>query len=371
MVAHMDMDAFFASCEQKDKPSLVGRPVAVVAGPNSQAITAASYEARQLGAVVGKHYQHPDIHYIFANHHKYQSISNRIMACLTTHISPDIEIFSIDEAFIDLTQSKHIYTNELEMINHIQSCIFQETGLTCSIGLAENKALAKVASKVNKPQGYFIIPPGEGKAYLYNKPIDTICGIGAKMKLLLNQYGVYYCGDISKIPVSVLSAKFGQIGRQIWWMCQGVGATEVNTKQAPKKSMGRSKCIAWKTYSQNTINAYFSLLAFSLAQKIRSNSVKAQKYKISVYTDQERITVLLSTTTPTDQHIDIYELCKNFTDLIPWPNHIRKIGILAIDPGKSCQLDILNPQKKSHDKVIDQINQKFGNDTIGLANVIE
>ena len=162
---------------------------------------------------------------------RYAKISTNIMSIIKT-ISPDVEIFSVDEAFIDLTNCLNIYQTPMNAALILKDRIFKYENLPCSIGISTSKALAKFAAKMHKPNGITIIDPGRSKDILNNYPVTALCGVSTGIKKFLNTHNVYKCGDMKNIPISILGNKYGNIGRRIWLMAQGkdIDFVDINTK---------------------------------------------------------------------------------------------------------------------------------------------
>ncbi|MFI4921351.1 MAG: DNA polymerase IV, partial [Gammaproteobacteria bacterium] len=221
----VDMNAFFASIEQRDFPELRGRPVAVTNGEKGASIITASYEARARGVKTGMHIRDarklcPDIVKRASRPKEYAQVSTAIMAAMDA-ITPDVEVFSVDEAFLDVTGVQHIHGTPEEMGQMAKRLVHQVSGLACSIGISGDKTTAKYAAKLVKPDGFTVIPPWEAKERLRDVPLTELCGIKGGIGSFLAERGVHTCGDMQSIPVSVLAGRFGNLGRRIWLMAQG------------------------------------------------------------------------------------------------------------------------------------------------------
>jgi len=368
IIAHVDMDAFFASVEQVRAPHLMHKPVVIQTNPKSRTVIAASYEARALGARVGEPApKHPSIQVCYADHRYYAHISQIIMRTLND-LCPAIEVFSIDEAYLDLSGMHYIYPNEQDLIHTIKQQILKATGLTCSIGIAENKPLAKLASSANKPNGHLIIPPGEGRNYLYNKPIDILCGIGPKMTRFLNQHYIYVCQDITKIPISVLSSRFGQIGREIWYMCQGLGSCVLKTPHAIPKSMGNSKCIEPKHYQQSELLDQLDWICQKFCTRMREKQLYAQQFTIIITQKEQSIVFKFKSTIETHYHDVLKPYYHQYIAVLPKSIFARRV---AIRTSKLCitqQNDILTCHKQHYEDAMDAVREKFGDKCLQFAN---
>ncbi|MCP8352513.1 DNA polymerase Y family protein [Candidatus Synchoanobacter obligatus] len=368
LILHIDMDAFFASVEQARNPELRNKAVVVLSNKYSQTAIAASYQAKALGVVVGKPIPNAtNLSLVIADHTHYSTVSKIIMDVLQT-FSPHLQPYSIDEAFLDISGMEHIYQNEIDIIQRIQKHIKDQVGITCSIGVAENTALAKVASKVNKPSGHFIIPPGTGAQYLHDKPISILCGIGKKTQRFLNQYGVMNCGDIRKIPISVLSNRWGEIGRQIWHMCLGDGATTLNTKPKLPKSMGHCRHIVPTHYNASELKKAFDTLNLKLCHRLQEHQLFSKRITLVIYTRTQKIKTYFNISAGTHNPETVEQEYQRYLLSLSWPLNVIRIGIYATKLCLSQQVDWLDQTSDAKMKVYHDIKQRFGNNAILHAN---
>ena len=220
----VDMNAFFAGIEQKDFPLLQGRPVAITNGMQGTCIITCSYEARGFGIQTGMHLKEaqklcPHVIQQPARPKRYAEISAKIMQALYD-ITPD-EVFSVDEAFLDVTGCQRLWGTPAEIGKKVKQKIYAVSGLCCSVGISGDKTTAKYAAKCQKPNGLITISPWEAKERLRHVPVTDLCGIAKGIGTFLARYGVKNCGDMEKLPISILARRFGNIGRRIWYMCQG------------------------------------------------------------------------------------------------------------------------------------------------------
>ena len=203
------MNAFFASIEQRDFPELVGKPIAVTNGIKGSCVITSSYEARAFGVKTGMRlYEAKRIcsHLIQrpSRPNIYTAVSTNIMNLLK-NITPDVQVYSVDEAFLELTNCMRIYKNIDTIIYRVKDLIYSSENLKCSIGVSYSKSLAKFASKVNKPDGITFINKNNRDQYLSNADVDKLCGVSKGITRFLNEHGVYKCSDMKKIPISILS----------------------------------------------------------------------------------------------------------------------------------------------------------------------
>jgi DNA polymerase-4 len=258
----IDMDAFFASVEQMDFAHLRGKPVAVTNGDGGTTIITCSYEAREFGIKTGmKIYKAqklcPQLIKAPSRPYRYTELSRKIMRALENNISPEIEFFSIDEAFLEVTGSQKLLGTPQQIAEKTRSLVKQVSGVTCSVGVGANKAVAKFAATINKPDGVCVIRPEEAAAILAPHHVTELCGIGRGIANFLAQFGVTTCGQLAKLPVSVLGNKFGNLGRRLWLNAQGKDLEPLNCEVQPPKSLGHGKMRKAKLFYKNLHNLSF------------------------------------------------------------------------------------------------------------------
>ncbi|MDP6433358.1 MAG: DNA polymerase IV, partial [Candidatus Scalindua sp.] len=230
-IMHVDMNAFFASVEQQSKPSLRDKPVAVIGAQQRTVITTASYEARAYGVKVGMTVLEakklcPDIIFVAGNNKKYTDTCTRLVR-LYADYTPLVEVYSVDEAFLDITGSLYLFCEPEDIAVQIKRRIRRDFGLTCSIGVGPNKLLAKLAGSMQKPDGFTIIHPGAVSEILEKLPVSELCGIGSRLERHLEAMGVKTCGELRRFSVKELENKFGIVGKRLHQMGLGVDESPV------------------------------------------------------------------------------------------------------------------------------------------------
>jgi DNA polymerase IV len=252
-ILHIDMNAFFASIEQRDFPELRGKPVGVTNGTAGTTLITCSYEARARGVRTGmKIYEArrlcPDIIQRPARPNVYAAISTRIMHALAA-ITPDVEVFSVDEAFLDVTHCQRLHGSPEHMARMTQRLVREVSdGLPCSVGVAATKLTAKYASDVKKPNGITVIPPWEARARLQHVPVEKICGIGPRTAAFLARHGAHTCGEVAALPMNILARRYGITGKHLWLACQGrdTGAVVQDIAHAPSKPICATCAKRWR-----------------------------------------------------------------------------------------------------------------------------
>ncbi|MGE3919737.1 MAG: DNA polymerase IV [Gammaproteobacteria bacterium] len=375
----IDMNAFFASIEQLDFPDLRHKPVAVTNGIQGTCIITCSYEARAYGIKTGMRLRDakqlcPKIIQRPSRPERYTQISRKIMKNLI-QITPDIEIFSVDEAFLDVTHCQMLYGNPVRIARMAQRLVYDVSRLSCSIGISGDKTTAKYAAKLQKPNGFIVIPPWESKERLSHVPVTELCGIAAGIGNFLAKYGVYTCGQIEKLPIGILTKRFGPLGQRIWYMCQGADPDPVHTSVAAPKSMGHGKVMPPNTTTPNIVWTYLRHMCDKLATRLRRHHMKAQyffvglrSYEFGWLGDHMQLPI------PSNDAGTIYYYAKKIL-LDAWEHEpVWHIQVTALDPeARPTQLDLFTKTDLKSDKknvVLDQINARFGDYTLTAASLL-
>ena len=377
----VDMNAFFASVEQYDKPEWRGRPVAITNGLQGTCIITCSYEARAMGVKTGMRLKEgyekcPTLIQCPAHPERYAEVSTSIMSSLYT-ITPDVEIFSVDEAFLDVTRCQKILGSAEEIAHLIKQTVFEASGLLCSVGMSGDKTTAKHAAKQNKPDGLTIVPPSSTKKYLQNVPVTELCGINKGIGGYLADRGVFTCGDMAQLPISELGRRFGNIGRRIWKMCQGEDPDKVTTKISAPKSIGHGKVMPPNTTDVNTLLMYLLHMSEKVAARLRRYDLHASHFYIGLNTAMGWLTVKPRLANPTQDERLIYGLCKKFLEF-DWDGAgVHQVQVTALNPHSvTGQLMLFNNNDdelrlgKTHHQVMDNINQRYGELSLAPARLL-
>lgn len=331
-IIHVDMDAFFASVEQRDNPELRGRPVAVGGARERGVVAAASYEARKFGihsAMPSVRAQKlcPDLVFVKPRFEVYRDVSRQIRAIFAEH-TPLIEPLSLDEAYMDVTVNLKGLPSATEVAIKIKEAIKRETGLTASAGVAVNKFLAKMASDYNKPDGLYVITPKMGSAFVENLDIGKFHGIGPATKVKMNEMGIHTGLDIRQRSLEELSGRFGKAGTYFYWIARGIDERPVNPNRI-RKSIG-----AENTFSSDLTDfEELSIELYPLAEKVWQAAQKYDahgktttlKVKFSDFHQITRSRTQGSTFMSSDEIRETAEFL--LKDLFPLQIGIRLIGI--------------------------------------------
>ena len=358
--------------EQRDHPELRGRPVCITNGEQGSCIITRSYEARKFGVKTGMRLREakklcPQLIRCPSRPSVYAQVSGQIMTVLH-EVSPDIEIFSVDEAFIDLSSCRSLYGSAKVVGRLIKQKVFELTGLTCSVGISGDKTTAKIASKRLKPDGLMVIPPWQSKAMLAPLPVTDICGIGPGVAKFLAQYGVYYCGQIERLPISVLSKRFGNIGRRLWHCCLGQDPDRVKVTVAAPKSVGHGKVMPPNTTDKEVILNYLSHMAEKVAYRLRAHNMQAQEFWIGVRVQRGWLADRYKAVRATDDGLVIYHFALALLEHNWQGEGVFQCQITAMRPQEGAgQLDLFvndNVKRNQVNQLMDSINQRFGQRTL-------
>jgi len=225
-IVHIDMDAFYASVEQRDDPNLRGKPVVVAWRGNRSVVCAASYEARRFGVrsampAVRAERLCPEAVFIPPDFPRYRAVSRMVREIFKQHTDL-IEPLSLDEAYLDVTENKTSLPTATRVARAIREEIREELHLTASAGVAPNKFLAKIASDWKKPDGLFVIQPEEVDAFLLPLPVERIPGVGRVTEEKLDKLGIHTVGDLRAIEKSMLEERFGRYGQRLYELARGI-----------------------------------------------------------------------------------------------------------------------------------------------------
>jgi DNA polymerase IV len=240
-IIHVDMDAFYASVEQRDNPALRGKPVAVGGSLARGVVAAASYEARKFGVrsampSVTARRKCPDLIFVAPRFDVYQEVSLQIRAIFAEHTAI-IEPLSLDEAYLDVTENVRGVDSAMEIARRIKAKIWAETQLTASAGVSYNKFLAKLASDYLKPDGLFVITPEIGPSFVETLPVEQFHGVGPATAAKMKEFGIFAASDLRAKDEAFLLRHFGKSGRHFHCICRGIDHRPVVANRV-RKSIG-------------------------------------------------------------------------------------------------------------------------------------
>ena len=374
IILHIDMDAFFISVEQRDNPSLRGKPAAVCGSLSRSVVTSATYEARPYGIRAGMSTQEakrrcPQLILVEGNHSKYTETAARIFSILKK-FTPLVEVASIDEAYLDITQSILLFQSSLHIATSIKNQIREKEQLTCSIGIAPNKLLGKLGSRLKKPDGLVVIPEENVEEVLKDLPVSKLYGIGPKLAEALNSLGIFTCGQLGKFPVSVLSKRFGVIGERLHEMGLGLDDSPVVPfdEEEDAKSISHSVTLEEDTSDPNILRKVLLQLSEKVSKRMRREGFYGRRIAITVrYSDFFTFSKQKTLSKWMNSGNEIFKLASEIFESIPHPKPIRLLGVgISLLKKEWCQLDLFERTDRKDNllKAMDRVNERFGDWTL-------
>jgi len=379
-ILHVDQNAFFASVEQQANPELRGRPIAVI-GRGRTVVTTASYEARAFGVKTGMTTWEakracPLIILVVGNNAAYTRISTQIKKIFLDY-TPLVETFSIDEAFLDVTGSLRLFGSPERIAHLIKAQIRHHFGLTCSIGIAPNKLLAKLASEMKKPDGLTIIRPEETAGVLETVPIEDLCGIGRKTHRQLALLGIRTCGDLGRFPVENLRRRFGVIGERLVMMGQGRDDSPVVPDEEAEevKSVGHSTTLDRDIIDRNEILRYLLQLSEMVGRRARRYGVAGKTVHLTVrYADFTTFGRQQTRPRPTNASEEIYGEAVRILDTFVLEQPVRLLGVRITNlcyQREQLPLFAEERRKALATGAMDAVNDRYGDFSVTLGSLLD
>ncbi len=374
----VDMNAFFASIEQRDRPEWRGRPVAITNGRQGTCIITCSYEARAYGIKTGMRLKKarvlcPELIQCPAQPERYAATSIAIMEALQD-VTPDMEVFSVDEAFLDVTHCQRLLGTPLRMARLVKHRVFEASGVLCSVGVSGDKTTAKFAAKLHKPDGLTVIPPWEAAQRLHDVPVTALCGIAEGIGGFLAQHGVRRCGEIRHLPISVLARRFGNPGRRIWYMCQGQDPEKLQCEVPAPKSIGHGKVVPPATRDREVLLTYLLHMSEKVGTRLRRHRLQATTFFIGLRTDAGWVGGKLRCALPAADGREIMTLCRRVMDEAWTGQGVHQVQVTALDPvpeGNQLELfDALDEEQREVNAVMDEINRRYGEFALAPARLL-
>jgi len=332
-IIHLDLDAFFCSVEVLKNPKLSGKPIVVGGQPDKRGVVAAaSYPARKFGI----HSAMPmsrakrlcnDLIILPHNFKSYKTYSMIVMKILEQE-SDLVEQISVDEAFIDVTSHVSDWNDAVDIAKKLQNKISVNIGLSNSLGVATNKMIAKIASDFEKPNGLTVVPPGEEKSFLAPMAPQKISGIGPKMAEKLADMNVNTIRDLSKIPLNILTAKFGKIGSVMFDWTQGIDNRPIQVSREIK-SISNERTFSKDISSKEELLLILTQLSEKVADRLIAKNMTAKRIFIKLrYYDFDTHTTQRSLSDSTDSKETIVNIAKELF-IFAWSDNkpIRLLGV--------------------------------------------
>ncbi len=374
------MDAFFASVEQRDNPALRGKPLAVTGAGERTIITTSSYEARKYGVKTGMTVYEakrrcPSIILVVGDNQKYARICTRLEEiCL--RFSPDIEIYSIDEVFLDITGSHHLFGGPEQLARSIKNTVKDELGITCTVGIGPNILVAKLASDLAKPDGLLWIGEDTVAAVFENLPVRKLWGIGPHTEKKLKTMGISTCGELGRAPLPLLTKRFGIAGERLKAMGNGILERPVEIDPPEPKSIGHSITLPKDIWERDEITSCLLRLSEKVGRRARRYGHKGKKVTVTFrYPDFKTFTKQVTLPAHTNDTGDIYRAALAVLDGIRLRDRVRLLGVSLSSLGKDGdQMSLFEEKERTKKaalaKAVDRVNDKFGEHTVTFASTI-
>ena len=387
-IIHLDLDAFFASVEQRDNPAYRGKPLIVggISGgkgnSNRGVVCAASYEARKYGVHAGMpiweaRQKCPQGIFVPSQMNKYLEASKKFFQICSDY-TPLIEPLSIDELFLDVSGCESLFGSSEIIGRKIKERVYQKLGLKISVGIAENKFLAKIATNLGKPDGFYIIPSKDIQKILYPLPVSSLWGIGKKTEELLKKSGIYLVEQLARMPDSILENLLGKNGKKMKLLAQGIDESPV-TPPSTAKSIGKETTFGTNITEKAVLVKELLKISQMVGYAARKKGYKGRTITLKIRF-QDFTTFNRSKTLENSTHLDDI-IFKTVVELLDKVSHkkggVRLLGI------KLSNLTLGNERKQlkflidEEDKLeqltqsLDKIKEKFGSKAVTRASLLK
>ena len=372
VIAHGDMDAFFASVEQLDHPELRGKPLLVGGAGRRGVVSTASYEARPFGChsampMAEARRLCPQAVVLPPNFTRYSEVSEKVMEVFA-RFSPLVEPLSLDEAFLDLTGCEGLFGPPEEMGRRLKREVREATGgLTLSVGIAATKFVAKVASDFAKPDGLTLVPPGTESDFLWPLEVSRLWGVGPKTAVLLKGLGLERIGDVARADPSWLSRRLGSLGEHIYRLSRGEDDRAVVPDRDPK-SIGAEVTFEEDVVGAGALRPHLLRSAQRIARQLRREGLTAGGVRVKLKTASFRLlTRQVLVRPPTDSEKEILRTAEVLLGEFDLSVPMRLAGLAAFAlqaRGAPLQGDLFEPDGRRKgrdlDRALDALRERFG-----------
>ena len=331
-IIHIDMDAFYASVEQRDNPELRGKPVAVGGSGERGVVAAASYEARKFGIhsampSVTARRKCPELIFVKPRFDVYREVSHQVRAIFAEH-TPLIEPLSLDEAYLDVTENLKQIASATEIAEQIRAKIRFETGLTASAGVSYNKFLAKMASSQRKPDGLFVITPSMGASFVEALPVGKFHGIGPVTSAKMERLGIRKGSDLKAQTLAFLQQQFGKAGPYYYWIARGIDERPVSADRI-RKSVGAENTFIADLFTVEEARAALKPIVEKVWRYCEETTIRGRTVTLKAkYADFQQITRSRTLQAPITSHAAVEEIVYALLEsLFPVSKGIRLLGV--------------------------------------------
>lgn len=384
MILHIDMDAFYAAVEQRDRPELRGKCLIVGGRSERGVVTTASYEARRYGVrsampMFEARRRCPHAIVIPGRMERYKAVSRDIMALLRDY-TPLVEPVSIDEAYLDIGGGRRLFGPPEQIARRIKAGILQSTGLTCSIGGAPLRFLAKIASDIRKPDGLTIIAPEAVPAFIDQLPLAKVPGVGRVAQGHLARMNLATLGDVRCFPETTLVRRLGKFGRRLAALARGEDPTPV-TPHTPAKSISSESTLAVNTADRGALRDLMREHAEAVARQLRRLDIKARTVTLKIkHADFQQVTRSQTLPRPIQAAESVFTQAEALFDAYTLRRPVRLIGVGTshfVPAAAPVQADLFPvedqaaPNWEKVDHTLDAIHAKFGRTAIRKASQVK
>jgi len=369
-IVHVDIDAFFAAVEELLNPALMGKPVIVGGLPHERGVAStANYEARKYGVHSGmplaKAYRLcPQGVFVRGNYQVYSAFSKKMFTILAQY-TPDVEEASLDEAYLDLTRCRTLYSSLPRTIQEIKNKVEEQMGIRVSVGVGPNKLLAKLATNKAKPGGLVNVQPGREEEFLKDLNIETLPGIGPKTQVILRMLNIHKIGDLWGLPRTTLRSLFGLNGEELFLQSRGIDSRPVSMASIPK-SISRETTFLEDIWDRRLLLAHMAYLCDRLALPLRKGRLFAHIIEVKVrYSDfktevRRRLLIM-----PRQDMGEIFKIAQElFLQLYSGSRlSLRLVGVKVSDLVRNRPLSLFEPYSERRERLgaaVDQVREKYG-----------
>ena len=378
-ILHVDMDAFYAAVEQRDRPELRGQPVIVGADPQGGrgrgVVATASYEARRFGVgsamPISQAWKRcPHGVYVRPDMEKYARVSKDVMGVLR-EFTDLVEPISIDEAFLDVTGSRRVFGDGAQVAAALKRSLLERTQLTASVGVAPSKLVAKIASDLRKPDGLVVVAPGQEAEFLAPLPIRRLWGVWPKTEEELARLGVQTIGALAALDPERLGRRLGTHGHDLLRLARGLDEREVSAHSEGPKSIGQEHTFDRDTANREQLRGTLLTLADAVASRLRHHGYRARTVTLK-YRDETFRTLTRARTLPafTDSGQALFETAWALFEAVHGERRVRLLGVTASGMDEGPQMGLFAPKAEGVDRVLDAVNDRFGEGAVVRASLL-
>jgi DNA polymerase-4 len=382
-ILHVDMDAFYASVSLLDHPELVGTPVVVGGGGTRGVVLSATYEARAFGVQAAMPMARarrlcPQATVIEPDHHRYAAVSRGVMSVFAD-VTPIVEPLSLDEAFLDVSGARRRLGRPRQIAQHLRDRVFDEQGVSCSVGVAATKFVAKLASGLAKPDGLLVVPREQTLQVLHPLPVSALWGVGERTEEVLHRYGLRTVGDIAHTPVDTLRRALGPAsGAQLFDLAWGRDPRPVVPAQS-ERSIGAEETFAHDVDDPVVIRRELLRLSERTAARLRSAAMVGRTVTLKVrFADFTTITRSRTLAEATDVAREVYGTAGSLYDALGLQRgRIRLVGVRVegLLPAERQQRQLMLDDKpfgwRDAERAVDRASARFGAGSVRPAALVE